>query len=95
MNASLAGLGQLLDACNDDDGKVVLIIANDDGGRSVEEHLLERCADRVWRMNVRTGTMSLTSTNPPTKARIFFLQPLASFAAQLLSELIVPLVYHS
>lgn len=45
--ASLASFRQLLDACNDNDGKVVLIIANDNGSRSVQKHILKRCANRI------------------------------------------------
>lgn len=45
--APLASLGQLFNACNDDSGEVVLIIADDDGSRSIQEYILEWCTDRV------------------------------------------------
>lgn len=38
----LAGLGQLFNAYNDNGGVMILIIADDDAGRSIQEHILER-----------------------------------------------------
>lgn len=72
----------------------MLVVADDDGGRGVEKHVLEGGTDCIWQTSA-SAVESGPPINPPTKFRIFFLQALAALSTKLLSEVTVAPVYDS